>query len=67
MNFVCPTLEDESYEVLVNFEPKEGYSNHSAKIRAKDTATKAKIFTGTAKLKALGENQSCIQKSLSEV
>ena len=56
MNFVCPTLVEEDYEVLVNFDPKDGYSNHSAKIRAKDTATKAKIFKGTAKLKALREN-----------
>ena len=58
MKFVCPTLGDEGYEVLVNFEPKEGYSSHSAKIRTKDSDTKAKIFTGTAKLKALGENHA---------
>ena len=56
MSFVCPTLGNEAYEVLVNFEPKDGYSKHSAKIRAKDTATKSEIFKGTAKLKALGND-----------
>ena len=55
MNLVCPNLEEDAYEVLVNFEPKEGYSNHSAKIRAKNISTKTEIFKGTAKLKALGE------------
>ena len=44
LNFVNPGITKQEYKILVNFDAKENYSRHSAKIRIEDTDTKSKIF-----------------------
>ena len=56
LNFVCPGIEEHDYKFLINFEPKENYSRHSAKISVTDYETKTKIFKGCAKFKTLNNN-----------
>ena len=53
LNFVNPGTEKEDYKILFNFEARENFSRHSAKIRVTDVETKFKIFKGCVKLKDL--------------
>ena len=46
-------MTTDKYEVLKNFNPKDGYSRHSAKIRVKEIGDKIKIFKGCVKFKHL--------------
>ena len=56
LNFVCPGITNDQYKILVNFDAKENYSRHSAKIRVDDMDTKSKLFKGCVKFKGLNEN-----------
>ena len=53
LNFVNPGMTKEQYKILFNFDAKENYSRHSAKIRVQDIDTKSKLFKGCTKFKQL--------------
>ena len=55
LSFVKPGISKDDYKILKNFEAREGYDRHSAKIRVEDISTKAEIFKGCAKFKQLDE------------
>ena len=50
-----PGINQDDYKILKNFDVREGYDRHSAKIRVEDVSTKFDIFKGCAKFKDLRE------------
>ena len=55
LDFVCPGIEKEDYKILVNFDSKDNYTRHSAKIQVEHYNTKSNIFKGCAKFKTLNQ------------
>ena len=49
LRYVSPDITPESYKILKNFEPREGYTRHSTKVKCSDQAVKKKIFEGCKK------------------
>ena len=55
LSFVHPEISQDDYKILKNFEAREGYVRHSAKIRVENISTKTNIFKGCTKFKTLHE------------
>ena len=55
LQFVNPAMTPAKYDILKNFDAKDGYSRHSAKIRVKEIADKIQIFKGCVKFKHLSD------------
>ena len=53
LNFVEPGIKKKDYKILMNFDCKEGYSRHSAKIRINNLNLKSRIFKGCKSFKEL--------------
>ena len=53
LSFVSPGIQQNEYQVLKSFEPREGHDRHSAKIMCTDRSVKGKIFKGCIKFKDL--------------
>ena len=53
LNFVYPGIQTTDYKIQKNFDPREGFTRHSAKISVNDVTTKKKIFDGCKKFKGL--------------
>ena len=51
LEFVHPGIATTDYKILKNFDPREGYSRHSVKIKVHNLDTKKLIFNGCKKLK----------------
>ena len=56
MNFVNPGITKDQYKILKNFDAKENYSRHSAKIRVVDMNIKSATFKGCTKFKGLADS-----------
>ena len=56
LKFVSPGITKEQYKIIMNFDAKENYSRHSAKIRVEDMDVKSKLFKGCSKFKGLNDD-----------
>ena len=54
LSFVNPDIRKEDYKILVNFEAREKFSRHSAKIRVENMTTKTNLFKGCKNFKEVG-------------
>lgn len=49
MSFIEPTISRDHYDILKTFMPREGYDNHSVKIKFKDMQVKKKVMKDSQK------------------
>ena len=61
LKFVNPDIVVDDYNILKNFDPREGHDRHSAKIKCANQEVKGKIFKGCKKFKDLPDT-SCMKK-----
>ena len=53
LSFVNPNITEGCYKIVKNFDPREGYTRHSAKISVKSGDVRSKLFKCCAKFKDL--------------
>ena len=53
LTFLHPAITNDCYKIVKNFDAREGYTRHSAKITVAAQETKAKIFKSCSKFKDL--------------
>ena len=55
LKFVDASITPQNYKILKNFEPREGNTMHSAKVKCADQTIKKKVFAGCKKFRELPE------------
>ena len=53
LSFLNPNITADSYKIIKNFDPREGYTRHSAKIAVESDAMRSQLFKGCGKFKTV--------------